>query len=962
MHRRGQRVSMSGYGRGPGAGLTAGLMAALLAGASPLVGKAQTKTPVAAAAKTAAPKKAKPADDVPEVSEVVIEGSNKTIYANQPGAVVGDITPEIQLSPADIQSYGVSTVTELLDELAPQTRSDRGRGGESPVVLLNGRRISGFNEIRDIPTEAILRIDILPEEVALKYGFTADQRVVNIVLRRRFRAVTADLRGGGPTEGGEVTGQTEGDLFRVRGDDRINLDLKYTANSDLTENARDVTPNTVGAPYALAGNVTGATSGGAIDPALSALAGNPVTVAGIPAVGGRALTLQDFAGTAGVANSGDIGRYRSLTPESQSVSANAVLARAFANGVSATVNATLGATTSDSLRGLPSLSLTVPAGDPFSPFGTAVKVDRYVDSLGPLRQDATGWTGHLGTTLNKDVAKWRLSFTAAYDHAYSNTTSGVGLNSAALQALLNADSPSFNPFTAPSASLLTLLPQSTARSASDSGNVQILANGPLVQAPAGPLYASLKFGDTESAFATQSTRMGVAQSVNLSRNDLNAQMNLDLPLTSTKYKVLPAVGDFSVNLNLAVDQLSGFGALTTLGYGLNWKPIPAVALIVSHTSDSAAPTVQQLGAPVVLTPQVSILDYATGQTVNVTEITGGASGLTSDHRNVFKVGLTLKPIAPQDLTITANYIVSKIDNPIATFPAATAQIEAAFPNRFIRDVTGALTEVDLRPVNYAWSKRSELRWGINYSRPIGPQPTRGQGLRPPPNPTGEPRRPRAADGSAAAPGEAPAPADGAPSGPAAGGPAAPRANGGGGRGGPRGGGGGPGNGGFGGGAGGRLQLAVYHTLFFTDSMLVRPGGPLLDLLNGAASGTSGGQPQQQVEIQAGYTINNWGARISGDWLSGTTVTAGEGSPTGNLNFSDIATLNLRLFANAGAMRSVVRQHPWLRGARITLAVTNLFDQRVRVTDAAGQTPLSYQPGYIDPTGRAVTLSVRKLFF
>jgi hypothetical protein len=35
------------------------------------------------------------------------------------------------------------------------------RGG-SPVILLNGRRIAGFQEIRDLPTEAILRVDILP--------------------------------------------------------------------------------------------------------------------------------------------------------------------------------------------------------------------------------------------------------------------------------------------------------------------------------------------------------------------------------------------------------------------------------------------------------------------------------------------------------------------------------------------------------------------------------------------------------------------------------------------------------------------------------------------------------------------------------------------------------------------------------------------------------------------------------
>ena len=64
----------------------------------------------------------------------------------EPGKVIGDIPPDQQLSPADVRSYGVSSVSDLLTELAPQTTS--GRGG-SPVILLNGRRIAGFQEIRD---------------------------------------------------------------------------------------------------------------------------------------------------------------------------------------------------------------------------------------------------------------------------------------------------------------------------------------------------------------------------------------------------------------------------------------------------------------------------------------------------------------------------------------------------------------------------------------------------------------------------------------------------------------------------------------------------------------------------------------------------------------------------------------------------------------------------------------------
>ena len=149
--------------------------------------------------------------------------------AKPPGSVVGDIKPEVVISPADIRTYGVSTVTELLDELAPQIRSDRGRGGEPPAVLLNGHRISSMAEVRDIPTEAIQRVDILPEEVALKYGYAADQKVVNIVLRRRFRAITAEGAAGATTDGGYPSGQGEADEFRVRRDTRLNLDLKYQA-------------------------------------------------------------------------------------------------------------------------------------------------------------------------------------------------------------------------------------------------------------------------------------------------------------------------------------------------------------------------------------------------------------------------------------------------------------------------------------------------------------------------------------------------------------------------------------------------------------------------------------------------------------------------------------------------------------------------------------------------------------
>ena len=306
----------------------------------------------AAALACAAPSLAAPAPasgPAPKVSELVVQAAPKA----EPGAVVGDIKPDLQLAPQDIQAYGVSTITELLDELAPEIGSNSGRGGEGPAILVNGRRISGINEIRNLPTEAILRVDILPEEAALKYGFSANQRVVNIVLKDHVDVELADLLGGASTEGGGAAGQAEAGVTRISGERRLNIDLKYNPQASLTEAQRNITPL-----------VTGPT----VD-----LAGNPV----------------------------DQRPFRTLVAESQKVSLNAVLTQPIFAGISATVNGTFEDTTTDAQRGLPAFGFTDPSGNP---------VARLAPSFGPLNQTADTWTGHLGVSFKPRhlaTATWR---------------------------------------------------------------------------------------------------------------------------------------------------------------------------------------------------------------------------------------------------------------------------------------------------------------------------------------------------------------------------------------------------------------------------------------------------------------------------------------------------------------------------------------------------------------------------
>ena len=737
--------------------------------------------------------------------------------------------------------------------------------------------------------------------------------------------------------------------------------MKYTAISALSEHARGIIEPASSGAFAAMGNVISPT-GGQIDPVFSTLAGQPVTVAGVPAVAAtRAPTLADFLPTANIANATDVSRDRTLLPATQGLTLNGVLSQPSIAGTVLTLNGTLGATSSDAKEGLSGFDLLVPAGDPFSPFSQDVDVARYDPAFGPLRQRMDGWSAHLGGTLNKDTATWRYSLTSAYDHGDSLTRTDAGLNPAGLQALLDADNPTFNPFGPLPDDLIGALPETKARSLADSANIQALANGPALKLPAGNLYTSLKIGDSVSNVDSRSIRGGLDQSNSASRNTLNAQINVDVPILSDKTQFLDFLGDVSINGNAAIDELSDFGALKTYGFGLNWTPLTGLNLIVSQTHDEAAPTVAQLGGALLATPGQRIFDYTTGETVDVTSITGGNSALKSDSRTVSKIGLTWKPLEDKELTFSANYITSDIKNPIASFPAVTSQIEAAFPTRFTRDADGELTEVDFRPVNFADERRSEIRWGINFSTPIGPAP--------PPRPDwpfARRQRTAAAPGGSSPPADADAPPPGADDRARGGGGEreARGGDGGGGRGGGGGGGRGGGGGGFGGPRGntqGRLQMAIYHTVFFTDQILVRQGGPLFDLLHGSAAGSTGGQPRQEIEAQLGYTQAGFGARISADWKSGTTVNDPT-SPAGNLNFSDLGTANLRLFANLGQMPWVIKAYPALRGSRITLSANNLFDARQRVTNAAGMTPISYQPAYLDPAGRVVSLSFRKLFF
>jgi TonB dependent receptor len=158
----------------------------------------------------------------------------------------------------------------------------------------------------------------------------------------------------------------------------------------------------------------------------------------------------------------------------------------------------------------------------------------------------------------------------------------------------------------------------------------------------------------------------------------------------------------------------------------------------------------------------------------------------------------------------------------------------------------------------------------------------------------------------------------------------------------------------------RIEMSLFDTWYLHDVTAIRAGIPLLNLLNGAPSDVTGGQPRHKIEFHTLYHRDGLGVLLAVAWRSPTVVASGDPAAPDPIYFSSLGTADLRVFMDLGRL-------PWTRGAawsggvRASLAVTNLFDRRQSVHDAAGATPTAFDPGFLDPLGRVLALSVRKVF-
>ncbi len=864
-----------------------------------------------------------------ENSSIGSKGEIVVTAARARGSVETEVPPIDELIEADVQALGASSVADVVANLNAQSGSGRGRGGGPPIILLNGQRVSSFRDLRDLPSEAIKKVEIFPEEVALQYGFRPDQRVMNFILKDNFASFSAETEYGAPMQhSGFDRQEFETTFSRIGQEARLNVNIEFERRTKLTEDERSILSSTASSPFALEGNVTGLGMNGEIDPALSALAGRSVTIAAVP--GTVTPSLSAFSANANVAADGEIGEYRTLLPSTQRFQTTVAWSRSLGKQSNVSFNAAFEELDQQSLLGLSSASFTIPASSPFSPFARDVTLNRYFDTPRPLSRTSNNRSLQFGAGYNGLIGDWRLALTADYQITKDKNRTFINADYSALRAGVSAGT--INPFANGFGSELLFANPDTTRSNASPLSLRGTLSGKPFTLPAGPVLLTLRAGFDARNFDTSTFRRGITTDVSLRRNNSNAAFNLDVPLIERGTGTLGVIGDLSLNGNMGFTDVSDVGMLIEYGAGLRWSPAKTLSFSASLIYDENAPSLTQLGSPQSLTPNIAYFDFQRGESRFIEVLSGGNPVLISEQRRDWQFRIDWQPKFIKDLGMQFEYFRNRSRNTTASFPLLTPEIEAAFPDRVTRNAAGQLLRIDQRPVNFDSEKSQRFRWGFNISGNLSkPAPGAGPGFR------GSPGGMR-------------------PGGP--GGPGGGRGPGGGGRGM-----GGPMMGGLPGmgGAPSRWNLAIYHTYRLEDEILIRPGVPVLDLLNGSATGSLGGSPRHEITLSGGVFHKGIGLRMEGNYRGATRVTGNALTGSGDLGFGDLANLTIYSFFNFDMQEKLVKKLPFLKGSRIFIRVDNVLGDVINVRDAIGLVPLSYQPGLLDPQGRVFEVSFRKRF-
>lgn len=900
-------------------------------------------------------------EEVADSSEEKVLEAVRVVGSRFVKQALSEIDPETRLNTEDIAAYGASTIGELLEELGPEIASGRGRGDGAPIVLVDGVRVASFREVRSYPSEAVQRMDVLPEEAALKFGYGADQRVINIVLKPEFSAVTVEFEVGGPTQGAGLMTETKGGYLGIKDSRRTSFNAELETDEGVLESDRG----------------------------LSTALGED-----------------------------------SLRAETQDISIDGSFHKPFANDVRMTLSGDLDQNQSDQLLGFSELDFVLPGGSPFSTTGLDSEFSRLAGVPGVLMRESETLGGNVSLTFTRDIENWFVTSLTRIGRTETDTTTDRAPDASAYQAALSALDPNVSPSDdlTPYLAFRMEETQRTTTTASTNllangrlwelpaGNISTGLSVDLshVERSSVTLLDGIQ---TETELDRQIGKIQGSFDVPLVSDDMEIPGIYDLTANVTaaasEYSDFGSLFNFDGTLSWKpIEQVRLIGSYTfeegapgmsQLGDTISLTPNVDVfdfvlgQSVVATRVDGGNPDLKadkrqvfKVSSEIKPWEERDLRLNLTYIDTHIDDPIGSFPGVDVELQAAFPTRFVRD--ANGDLisydTRPLNYVEetrrhfewrlfwrksfdsaqggARGGRAPAGGPRTAPPDRAAFAGAGGGAQFGRMRELmsteegraklraAFEAVDGETAPSTPEEMGARIREMMGTEEGRTklrevfQSL----NSEGD----AAANGAApqaGQPGQRPAAPDGAQR--AQNRPAA------------SGGGRGPGMGGPGGrgrgGGGPRLFVSLRHVFNLEDQRLLVDGYPVQDFLNGSARGSTGGKPEHELDLRAGFFHTDFGSRLSVSWQSGTEVNSGAQT----VSFSDFTKTDLRFFYNVRDTNALGRKFTWLQGARLSLEIDNLFDEVIEVSDGTGIIPTRYEPDRLDPLGRVVQVSFRKQF-
>jgi iron complex outermembrane receptor protein len=620
------------------------------------------------------------------------------------------------------------------------------------LVLIDGRQVQvsgaqAFTDVFDlnnIPLAAVERIEVLPVGSSAVYGSSAIAGVVNIILKKHIDGLEADAKYG------FASGTHEWDTSLGWGQQwsrgSIAITGSFQTRTPLEGFDRSITANQDHRAFAAFGGydarsndcnpgnvftVDGSTLPGAP-------AGSNATFAAIsPSATGNP-RLNGFSGTYGILNACSLYAYSSFIPATRREGLLATGSLQWTPSVELFTELMFShveqKVQSDppELFGVPGFtSFTVPASNPYNPFGETVGISGLLTSLGsqlrPL--DQTFFRGLVGA--RGDVFgtwHWELAAWDSEDHA--DATYGNFLNSAATQTALNSTDPAtaLNPFVAGAPGSPQLLQSLTYDLMEKFSGRNVAANGfvrgPALQLPSGPVDVvlggeyrreSLYSDFINAPFYPPNTVS------NFHRNSYAFFGEARIPLLSSR--VDPKAGDtLAATLAERYDNYQGFGGKSTPQFGLEWRPSSTLLVRGTYGRAFKAPTLSEVFFPTSRNTTQIVDPLRGNQVESVLVNSGGNLRLHPETGESRTLGFAWSSKVVPNLQLSATYWRVTENNGIQSLGAqALVDNENVFPGSIVRAASCnagppcPITQINATYENFGEIDVSGFDYQLNYN-------------------------------------------------------------------------------------------------------------------------------------------------------------------------------------------------------------------------------------------------------